>query len=1211
MPWLLQCYKPYNMNVNHSCLAIPMEYPVMKQLLRMMRITLLLMFLSLMQVSARSFGQITIHATNTPLNTVLDQIRTQTGYVFLTSDIELGQYHVNAELVNADIQTAMKALLWAHPLQYKIIDRTVVIKVKSNATATAKTLEDKITVNGRIVDDKGNPLQGASVAVTESKTKFRKATMTNDDGEFLLTNVPSNGILFITYLGYSPLSINLANAKMPLEIKLNPQSKTLEDVSVTYKTGYQQLSKDRATGSFVQIGQELLERTPSTNILDRIAYVTSGLYFDRKPSAPTTAMGERQTPFLIRGLSTINGNPHPLIVIDGFPYEETTMGGSNFYLTLNDLNPNDVAEVTILRDAAAASIWGAKAGNGVVVITTKKGRFNQPVSVNFTSNISVKEKENFDNMSVMSSADAVEAQTIIFNRGTYNPYDDSSPTTRSFPVLPEVAEILLQTRKGNITQAEANALLAKLAATDMRDDVKRYLMQNALTQQYAFNLSGGSDKFSYYTSVGYDREKGTAIGNESSRLTVRSDNTYKATKNLTINAHINYTEAENRNNGFDYMGLLNNSPLYTRIVDENGNPLAVAYKFRKTYADTASNPALRDWHYYPLTEQVNKDFRGKTMDVRTGVGVQYTLPAGFRFDANYQYHRITHETKNINGENSFYSRDFVNRFMGRTGTIVTYPIQRGAIVNYNNNAENFWQARAQLNFNRNFGKHEISSLAGVEMSQKNIDGLSDNLYGYNVETGLFQTYINYETIFPTQPTGGGEQIPNGNNVSGSLRRQRNYFANASYTYNNRYTFSLSGRQDGANIYGVKANQQLSPFWSTGLLWNIAGESFYKSALLPELKLRATYGFNGNYKNASAFGTINFSNNASTGLTAAQLTQYPNPYMRWEKTRVLNLGLDFAFRNNRISGSLEAYQKDGIDLVGAVANDPTTGVANYSGNQATIRGRGLDLSLNTRNLTGAIKWNTNFQVSYNNNKVTAFEGKYIAGQLLGGGQPVIGRSLWGLYSYRWGGLDATGRPQGYLNDVITPINTVMGYTGSTPNTKPEDLVYHGTSTPLYSGNMMNTVNWKSLSFSFNITFSFNYYFRRNSVNYNSLLPSNSSTYSGSITHKDFAQRWKKAGDEAFTQIPAMPTGSDFNLASFYANSSILVEKGDHIRLRDFRLGYDLSKTRGLGFMKKSNLFFTVNNLGILWKANKLGLDPDYFATEIPAAKTYVFGLQIQF
>lgn len=1168
-----------------------------------------------MQVSASSFGQITIHATNTPLSNVLEQIRKQTGYVFLSSDIEFNNYNVNAELVNTDIHTAMDALLWAHPLQYKVIDKTVVIKLKSSIAPGQQGLlkQDKITVNGRIVDDKGNPLRGATVAATESKSKFRKVTMTNDAGEFLLANVPSNGVLFITYLGYAPLSIKLTDAQMPLELKLNPQSKKLEDVSVTYKTGYQSLSKDRATGSFIQIGQELLERTPSTNILDRIAYVTSGLYFDRKIASTTLDMGQRQTPFQIRGLSTINGNPHPLIVIDGFPYEETRLDGRDAYLILNDLNPNDVAEVTILRDAAAASIWGAKASNGVIVITTKKGKFNQAVTANFTANISIKDKENFDKMSVMSAADAVESQTTIFNRGTYNTYDDNFPNNKSFPVLPEVAEILLQVRKGNITQAEANAQLATLSSTDMRSDVKRYLMQKALTQQYAFNLSGGSDKFSYYTSIGSDQDRGTAIGNESSRLTVRSDNTYKATKNLSINAHINYTQAENRNNGFDYMGLLNNAPLYTRIADDNGNPLAVAYKFRKTYVDTAYYPALRDWHYYPLTEQANKDYRGKTMDVRTGIGLQYNLPAGFRVDVNYQYQRIAHETKNINGENSFYSRDVVNRFMNRAvgSTLITYPVQRGAIVNYNNNTESFWQARAQLNYNRNFGKHEISSIGGMELSQKTIDGLVDNWYGYNVETGLFQSYINYETYFPTQPSGGGEQIPNGNNVSGSLRRQRNYFANAAYTYDNRYTLSVSGRQDGANIYGVKANQQLSPFWSAGLLWNISSESFYKSALLPELKFRATYGYNGNYKNASAFGTINFSTNSNTGLPAAQLTQYPNPYMRWEKTRVLNLGLDFGFRNSRISGSLEAYQKDGIDLVGAIANDPTTGVASYSGNQANIRGRGLDIILNTRNLTGAIKWNTNLQISYNNNKVSKFEGKYIAAQLLGGGQPVIGRSLWGLYSYRWAGLDANGRPQGYLNDVVTPLNTVMGYTGSVPNTKIEDLEYHGTSTPIYSGNMMNTVNWNNLSFSFNITFSFNYFFRRSSVNYNALLPSSATGYSAGITHKDYALRWRNPGDEAFTQIPAMPAGSDFNLASFYTNSAVLVEKGDHIRLRDFRLGYDLSKTKGLGFMKRSNLFFTVNNLGILWKANKLGLDPDYYASEIPAAKTYVLGIQIQF
>jgi TonB-linked SusC/RagA family outer membrane protein len=1178
-----------------------------------MRLTILLLIIGVLNVHAKSYGQITIQVKDSPLSQVLEQIRLQSGYVFLTNQQELGKYKVTAQIQNADIKTVMDKVIGQLPLQYRIIEKTIVIKQKP-AAATHQIISNEpasapIEISGRVLDEKGVPLEGCSIWITRSEGDH--GTSSDKNGNFLLKDVPQDATLHVSRMGYQQVNINLKRAKLPLTVTLRVSIQKLDEVAITYKTGYQQISKDRATGSFVQISREMLERTPSTNLLDRIAYVTSGLVFDRKPT--TGAMGERQTPYIIRGLSTIQGNPHPLIVIDGFPYEETTQEGSNLHLILNDLNPNDVQDVTILRDAAAASIWGAKAGNGVIVITTKKGRFNQAARVEFNTNISIKDKEDLSYLNIMSAADAVEVHKSMYERGLYNPYDGNYPTQRNFGVLPEAAEVLLQLRKGNITQEQADAKLAALAAYDYRDDVEKYLMQRGIDQQYAINVSGGTDRFTYYTSVGVDQNRATNIGNSNNRITLRSDNTYRVSKNLTLNAFINYTQAKNINNGLDYMTMLLSQPLYTKIVDESGNPVAIPYKFRQTFVDTVTYPNLLDWRFYPTLENKYRNNTGTNMDIRAGGSLQYTLPAGFKLDLSYQYQRIAHETKNINGQNSFFTRDLLNRFMGGTPTATTWPIQRGAVVYYNNNTQKSWQARGQLNYNRSFGLHQVNALAGMDISQKNIDGLADIWYGYNEETGLFQSFINYDQFYPTRPATSQERITAGNNVFGNVRRQRSYFANAAYTYDNRYTLSVSGRQDGANIFGVKANQQLSPFWSAGLLWNIAHEKFYKLAILSDLKFRATYGFNGNYKNASAFATITYTNNGTTGLPAGQLTGWPNPYLRWEKTKVVNLGLDFGFTGNRINGSIEWYQKDGIDLIGAVVNDPSSGIASYSGNQARIRGRGIDIMLSSRNLTGALQWNTSFTFSYNSNKVTAYDAKYITGQVLGGGQPVVGRQLWGLYSYKWAGLDANGRPQGILADTVATYQKVMGFTGPNPNTKPEDLNYHGTSNPLYSGNILNAVSYKGFDISFNITYAYAYYFRRTSVNYNNLLPvnGNGGTYAQSITHKDYAKRWKKAGDEAFTSVPAMPAGSDFNLNSFYSSAAVLVEPGDHIRLRDIRIGYDLSRLPINKIVKRAHLTATVSNLGILWRANDQGLDPDFASREIPAAKTYTIGLQVQF
>jgi hypothetical protein len=320
--------------------------------------------------------------------------------------------------------------------------------------------------------------------------------------------------------------------------------------------------------------------------------------------------------------------------------------------------------------------------------------------------------------------------------------------------------------------------------------------------------------------------------------------------------------------------------------------------------------------------------------------------------------------------------------------------------------------------------------------------------------------------------------------------------------------------------------------------------------------------------------------------------------------MVNVGMDFTLFKGRVSGSFEYYTKNGIDLVGLLKIDPTTGFTTYTGNGGTMKAKGIDLNLNAVNIKSkSFTWETTLIVNYNTDKVTKTDeaagsaiGPYFAGNF------VIGKPVGSLFSYRWAGLDpSSGNPRGYVADTVADYTVVT--TGS--NTKPGDLVYNGPTTPPVFGSVLNTISWRDISLSFNITYRFNYYFRRRSINYSNL-------YLNFSSHSDYSMRWQKAGDENFTNVPSLPPFPDEARDRFYSFSEILVEKGDHIRLNDIRLSYNLNqKLAKKSFLKNAELYIYANNIGILWRANRAGLDPDYGDSFIPVPRSVAVGLTANF
>lgn len=1155
-------------------------------------------------VKAGDTQQVTLHLKNEPLVKVFEEIKKQTGYLFFYENKLLKNARpVDIQVSNASLEEVLRISFRDQPLSYEIVGKTIVVKAKAenpspSLSSPIPAPPPPIDIKGRVVNENGEP-----VVVTVTVKGTKNATSTNANGEFELKGVDDNATLVITGVNVEMVEWKV-NGKT--ELLLTAKTRITEGEAVVLHTGYQDIPKERSTGSFYKIDNELLNRKVSTKVLDRIFDVSSGLIYTKTAGGGTlSAIGSDGLPALqIRGASTIQANKLPLVVIDNFPYMGVSLDNLN-------INPNDIESITLLKDAAAASIWGIQAGNGVIVITTKKGSFNQKAKISINSNITIGNKPDLFYIPIISSTDVIAFEKQRFADSVYNIFDDLGPTFGIFPVYSQVIELLLATRKGKISKAEADAAIAELQAHDVRNDINRYLLQNSINQQYALNISGGSANYQYYGSVGYDANRPVEVGNTDTRLTLRMSSVWKPVKKLELSGEINYLQGNTNSQGNNYSGLLalgGGRPPYTRLADENGNALAIPQSYRLAYVDTAKHPGLLDWHYRPLDELRMKynTTQSITNDIRLLTGLKYEVIKGVTISMQYQVQKTLFNSTDIHKQGSFVVRDGINRFMNIVGGQITYPWPLGSILGLSTAQFNSWNLRTQLNFDKSWAdNHRISALLGSEINERKQSFWSNQVIGFDEETSLAPV-VDYLKLYPARPGNSQRAIGQSSpriSLDDNLYRNGNYFANAGYSYKKRYLLTVSARIDQANLFGVKANQRRVPLWSGGLGWIVSDEYFYNLSWLSQLKLRASYGYNGNASTtASAFPTIRYTNGDGIYIPApvfSYILSPNNPQLRWEKVKMINLGIDFAIFNDRIGGSIEYYHKKGIDLLGQLPTDPTSGWSSYFANFASIKAGGWDIVINTQNFNKRFGWNTNFQISFNTDKVTDYSGQsgLLASNLVSGFPVQIGKTLYALNSYRFAGLRTdNGTPQIYLADTISSFNNFS-------QGGPSDVVYHGSRSPRIFGNIINTFTWGNLSVSCNITYKLKYFFRR-------------SSYAGQINggnlggHADYSFRWQKPGDEKTTNVPA--NGND-NRYLVYGFSDVLVEKGDHIRLQDFRISFDINRSviKKLPF-QNVQVYFYANNLGIIWRANARNIDPEaYLFGNTPAPRTFSFGVTVDY
>jgi TonB-dependent starch-binding outer membrane protein SusC len=1050
-------------------------------------------------------------------------------------------------------------------------------------------------IRGRVTNEQGEPVVGATILLKGHKN----AVATGPKGEFMIKNAGPGSTIIVTHIGFEKLEHKISG-ETSLFLVLKISRSELNNVEVLYSSGYQNIPQERATGSFVQIDNKTLNEQVGTNILDRLNGVASSVLFDNTK----TISPERTLNLSIRGLSTINGPQDPLVVVDNFPYDGN----------IDNINPNDVESITILKDAAASSIWGARAGNGVIVITTKKGKLNEPLKIGVSANMIVAQKPDLFYLPQMKSSDYIGVEEMLFNQGFYA----GMLSDPNMPALSPAVEILNSQQNGTISAADASAALAALGKVDIRNQYDKYFYQQAITQQYNLNIRGGSGNTTYLISGSYDKNA-DQLDNKTERLNFHLENTYKPTKNLTFLTGVLFTSLNTQSGKPSYGSItVGGRPIpYLSFEDANGNPIAVNKDYRGGYTDTAGDGKLLNWKYYPLTDWQHNTTNSTEQDLLANLGLSYQLMKGLSVDLKYMYERQNTLTRNLEDAESYAARNLVNLFSQidpNTG-IVNYIIPIGGILNYSNATIESQNIRGQLSYNQAWGNQRIAGIAGAETRQTHSMSNANTAYGYNDDNLTFSN-IDFVNPYPEYLNGNPAYIPNGLAFTDVLNRFVSYFSNAAYTLREKYTLSVSFRKDASNLFGVNANQKWTPpFFSTGISWDISKEPFYRPTLFPFLKLRATYGVSGNVDlSNSAYTVMSYQGtNQFTNLNQGLITQFSNPDLTWERDGQFNIGLDFGSRKQIISGSLEYYHKRGTDLLGPSLIDYTAGLGTttVTKNVAAMIGNGVDFILKSKNIDRKFKWVTNFLFNYNNNQTTSYyfpDGVLTASYYTGLGNgssigPLIGKPLYSIISYKWGGLDNQGNPQGFLNgSMSTDYNSIFNSAGNIKDS--QNIVYSGPATPVFFGSIGNSFSWKGLSLTANITYKLGYYFRKSSISYDAL-------FNDGIGHSDFEKRWQNPGDEKLTHVPSMIYPNDANRDEFYLSSSVNVDRGDHIRLQFINLSYDLNKSLLKGFPFQSvQCYVNASNLGILWRANKDGLDPDY-ANSTPAPKTIALGFRANF
>lgn len=1129
----------------------------------------------------------------------LEEVKKQTGVPFMfQSDIINDKIRLKLNLKDVSINKALDAICIPAGLEYVVQGSYVLIaKAKDRKRETPKK---KIT--GTVIDNQGVPLMGVTIFVGNDRTR---GTITDVNGHYELNAAPEDMLVF-SYVGMETQSIT-PRSDTVINVAMQENAKMLGDVVVT---GFQTISKERATGAFDIIKQATLDK-PSTTIADRLVGRVAGV------QASTTADGDIS--FTIRGRGTLQSNEEPLIVVDGFPISTG----------FSSINPNNVETISILKDAAAASIWGARASNGVIVVTTKKGKKGKGLTVEVDAQLKIGSKTDIDYLrNMLSSREAIEYQKSTF--GTYmNPsnYPTSNPTKGTFLDTYQgrytQAGVLYNKyiNLGEITENEYNAGLAALAQLDNRQQIEDELLRRPVYQQYNVTLSSGTDKINNYVSIlyGNDLTRYKKSNSQNFQFDYRGNMKLLNWLDMDISATARYKK--NNQSGVSSGEITSLAP-YDLIRNTDGSYADMSYLMH--YAD-GMNSVLNqfafpysDWSYNLAREINGRNVTNKTLNGRFQVGFRAKILEGLTFDTKFQYEYIQQDTRNLSSEETYDVRNLINMFttLDWDTKTATANIQNGSILRENKYTTDAYNWRNQVNFNRTFAElHAINFVGGIEISQNKIKSRTyAPVYAYDDEylTSYPIQQIKVENCFGNKEV----SIPASSSFSYALQRYFSAFANLAYTFKDRYSVSGSYRTDASNFISDDPKYRYSPFWSVGFSWNMTNEDFMKSVhWIDYLRPRITYGRNGNANTTTSLNPLIKMVGVSsiTGEPYANFTAYGNPAMSWEHTNILNVGIDWSMLNGKFYGKFDFYNKKGTDIMADVSVPVASGQfiitdmmeissARITANAAEVTNRGIELELGSNLAFGrGFHWAGNVTLAYNKNKVDKFFVNYINRTNMLSPTAIEGHNVYGLWAYRYAGLKE-------VNSTAGKIQAPSIYIDKEGNTSPihnipadvdgrDAMEYMGTTVAPWTIGMSHTFGYKEWELSFTMTGKFGHKFRQTTFNYADPLTS--------VPNRQYSQLSNDG-------VLPMPTNKVIPLSTYSEFASYMdynVKNASNVRMQELILSYSVpNRILNKWGISRLTCYLQGNNLFTIKATDE---DPEYAYGSFRLQPTYTIGVKFAY
>ena len=1099
--------------------------------------------------------------------------------------------------------------------------RHVFILLLSFAGVLTSAFAASRQVQGVVISSEDNmPLIGASVYIkTEDLSKDGNSptitgVITDIDGKFNISVPEGVTRLFCSYVGHEVQELKLVPGKDQYEITLFPSAQMLDAVVVT---GYQTVERRKLTAAVgkLNISDETIGAVKSID--QALAGQIAGLSVTSTSGAPGAPAKIR-----IRGTSSLNGTQDPLWVLDGIPLEGTDVPQSN---VLNDvsniqqssiagLNPADIENITVLKDAAATAIYGARAANGVIVITTKKGKVGKPV-INFSSKFTYMPTLSTNRLNMLNSQEKVDLELELL-RSNFA-YGDNKGGVSKIISGYGLTDAYKKGGWGALTP-EAQTDISRLRNTET--DWGDILFRDAFNQEYSLSLSGGNERVTYYTSIGYYQENGNVKGVGLDRLNIVAKTSYKVNRMLKFGVSLFVNRRNNKTYLTDTYGLVNpvyysrKANPYYQPFDANGN---YVYDF------DVQNNSDTDLGFNIFEERKN------TSNEETINALSSIFDAELRFNDKLKFTtqlglQLDKASKEQIADKESFSMRIIrknSKYWDSASQSNKYFIPDGGVhkAYENTNSQITWKAMGEYRDSFN-DIHELEVMVGTELRKTWYETLFSAGYGFDR-----QTLTTKPVVFPDEDR--ARQFP----LHQKTYKENAYvsfFSTASYSLMNRYTFGGSIRFDGSDLFGVDKKYRYLPLYSVSGLWRLSNEPFMQGTRkwMDNLAFRVSYGIQGNIdKNTSPFllGKYIVDNILPGGSEhMIDINSAPNKKLRWEKTQSVNVGLDFSVLNQAINLSVDYYYRKGTDLIGKQMLPLETGFVSTNINWASMVNKGVEVSLSTRNVaTKNFSWYTNLNFAYNNNKVLR--------EAIPEAQTIPGREGYpvdAIFAIKTAGLDEEGYPLFYdkegkkvtlkeLYRLQDPFG--LGFTVNSDVTPAEERSFYsyiGSQDTPYTGGLINTFSYKNWELTANLSFNLGGYVRTtpsyNFINFDR----------GQNVNSDILDRWTPENTDG--RLPALITSEKRadeyywydQKSEIYKNLDIWVKKLNYFRLQNLRLGYRLPEKmiKSLG-MGSASVAIEGRNLLVFGSSYKNFLDPEsmYNPYAPPIPKSITFSLNLNF